>query len=256
MRNLRRDIGVTHLRVGRGVELGVAEQLVELRRLGDLEGLGLDVGRESRKERGVVPARHVVVLGVHAAEVPLDGVPSRFDFALAVRCLRAVSGARMGRMNKNIAKKERKNLPCVVENKHHRDDAVADQDRKSLHGQLQAALAGDQDETLEISGLLGRDGAADGAARGVADAAVHGLRPGLAALGEGGAEDSDLGRSRLGDDEVAGSKEGREALSNRVSWPWRDHTHEIGRGENLRSTASPARSSLGCPPGTRASGQP
>lgn len=66
-------------------------------------------------------------------------------------------------------------VPVVVENKHNRIQAQLQHVRESLHGQVQAAFAGDEDTSLVMTILLDGFERSHRSATGITDRPEHGL---------------------------------------------------------------------------------
>lgn len=103
-------------------------------------------------------------------------------------------------------------IPIIVQHEHHWPQAQLQQVRERLHGQVQAALAGDEDTALESPRLADRFEGAHGGARRVPDAAEDGLVVHAGAAGEFGAPEAEGGGARFADQEVAGLEEFAEGL--------------------------------------------
>jgi hypothetical protein len=103
---------------------------------------------------------------------------------------------------------------------------MAQEKRKSLHSQLQAAFTGEDKHSLVLSRLLSRHRGSDSSTRSVSDAAIDCLGPRLSTLRQIAFQDSKLRCSRLTDYEVSRTEVIRQALFARqpnlvLRWIWR-----------------------------------
>lgn len=95
-----------------------------------------------------------------------------------------------------------KDLPVVIQRKHHRDNPISCEHRESLHRKLQAPLPWHQHQSLVFACLLGSNGGTGRSPSCVAYAAVDGFCPAVTPRRETGGGDADLSGAGFGDDEI------------------------------------------------------